>query len=141
MEPTRDARTALARLRAAAADGTLTSVATRHDVQLLVVFGSAVDGSAAPQDLDLAVGHRGELDVLALAEDLYALIGYEGLDLMDLRRAGTVARGESLGHGRLLWESADGLFAEAQMIALATMWDTRWLRDLELAQLARGGRR
>lgn len=139
MEPTRNARTALARLRAAAADGRLGAVAARHDVDLLVVFGSAVGGTGTPHDLDLAVGHGGGLDVLAFVEELYGLTGYEGVDVMDLRRAGIVARGESLGHGRLLWESADGRFAEAQVVALATMWDTRWLRDLELAQLAGGG--
>lgn len=133
--PTRDARTALARLRGAVEEGSFADLAGRHGLRLAVVFGSAVHPDAAPADLDLAVDHDGELDVLALLEDLYRLTGHEEIDVLDLRRAGIVARGESLGDGRLLWERSAGSFAEAQVVALTTMWDTRWLRDLELDQL------
>jgi hypothetical protein len=50
--------------------------------------------------------------------------------------AGIVARGEALGDGRPLFEAVPGAFAEDQMAALTMMWDTRWLRDLQLEQLA-----
>lgn len=69
-------------------------------------------------------------------EELYQLTGYERLDILGLPCAGIVAHGEALGHGRLIYEHTPGLFAERQVVALAMMWDTRWLRDIELEQLA-----
>lgn len=134
MAPTRSAREALTRLQAAVATGSWAPVAERHRVRLLVLFGSAVNPSTEPADLDLAVD-ADDLDVLALFEDLYALTGFEGIDVLDLRRAGIVARGEALGWGRPLYEDPPGRFAEAQVVALAILWDTRWLRDLELERL------
>jgi hypothetical protein len=132
VDPTSDPRVALQRLQAAVASGALADVVDRHGLRLVVVHGSAVDPAAHPGDLDLAVDHDGAMDVLVLLEDLYRVTGCERIDVVDLRRAGIVARGESLGHGRLLWERDEGAFAEQQVVALATMWDTRWLRDVEL---------
>lgn len=120
----------------AAGDGAVRSLARRHGVRLIVVFGSAVEPGRQPADLDLAVDHDGDIDLLALGEDLYRLTGYERVDILDLPRAGIVARAKALGRGRLLFEREPGRLAEAQMVALALLWDTRWLRDLELDVLA-----
>lgn len=136
MEPTRDARTALDRLLAARDEGRLDPLVERHGLELLVAFGSVTRTDGVPHDLDLAVGHDGRADLVAMMTDLYHLTGFEHFDLLDLERAGIVARGEALGDGWLLWEQRPGDFAERQVVALATMWDTRWLRDLELQQLA-----
>lgn len=135
-EPCSDARVALRRLLDAHRHGLLDPILHVHGIQLLVVTGSVLDPDATPADLDLAVDHDGTLDVLALMEELYQLTGYERLDILDLPCAGIVARGEALGHGRLVYEHSPGLFAERQVVALAMMWDTRWLRDIELEQLA-----
>ncbi|MDQ3973981.1 MAG: nucleotidyltransferase domain-containing protein [Actinomycetota bacterium] len=121
----------------AARDGRLAQVASRHGIGLVVVFGSALDEGRRPLALDLAVGHDGDLDVLALMEDLYRLTGYEAVDVLDLARAGIVGRGEALGYGTPLFERDAGAFAEQQAVALAMLWDTHWLRDLELELLAR----
>lgn len=138
MEPTNDPRVALTRMLAARDDGRLQPVLTAHGIELVVAHGSVVDPDDAPSDLDLAIGHDGRADLLKLWEDLYRLTGYETIDLLDLETAGIVARGLALGHGRPLVEAVPGTFAEQQMVALAMLWDTRWLRDLELDQLARG---
>lgn len=136
MEPTSDPREALARLLAARDEGGLDALVGRHGVDLLVVFGSVLRDDGSPGDLDLAVGHDGRADLMAMMTDLYHVTQFEHFDLLDLARAGIVSRGEALGDGRLLWERQDGAFAERQVVALATMWDTRWLRDIELRQLA-----
>lgn len=48
-------RTALQRLRDAAADGTLDALCERHGVRLLAAFGSATrEGGEEPADLDIA---------------------------------------------------------------------------------------
>lgn len=134
-EPCSDARVALRRLLDAHRQGLLDPILHVHGIRLLVVTGRVLDADATPADLDLAVDHDGTLDVLAAMEALYRLTGYEHLDILDLPRAGIVARGEALGHGRLVYEDTPGLFAESQVVALAMMWDTRWLRDIELEQL------
>ncbi|CAN5295613.1 hypothetical protein BH23ACT9_BH23ACT9_03760 [soil metagenome] len=137
MDPTSDARVALERLIAAAEAGDLSGMLETHDVDLIVAFGSATEAVGPAADLDLAVGCTGQLDAVGLMESLYAATGFERVDLLDLRPAGIVARGEALGHGRLVFERTPGTFAERQVVALTLMWDTRWLRDLELEQLAR----
>ncbi len=103
---------------------------------MVVVFGSVLTENRPAADLDLAVEAPAPLDLLALSGDLYALTGYEDIDVLDLSRAGTVLRAEALGYGRPLFESVPGRFAEAQVTALAMLWETRWLRDLELEMLA-----
>lgn len=136
MTPTNDPREALDRLLAARGDGRLDDVLDTHGITLVVVHGSVVDPDATPSDLDLAIGHDGSVDMVRLHADLYELTGHEQFDLLDLERAGIVARAESLGHGRPVVEREPGEFAERQVVALAMAWDTRWLRDLELARLA-----
>lgn len=130
-------RDALERLRAAAADGRLRQLAADHGLRLVVAFGSAVRDEAPPRDLDLAVEPSGGVDLLRLHADLSSLADTEDLDVLDLSRAGIVARAEALGGGEPLHEAEPGRFAEAQVTALAQLWDTRWLRDVELRTLAR----
>lgn len=137
MEPTNDPRVALERLLAARNDGRFEPVLHEHGIDLVVVHGSVVDPAASPGDLDLAIGHDGSANLFTLMTDLYHLTRYEGFDLLDLETAGIVARGLALGDGRPVVETVPGSFAERQMVALAMLWDTRWLRDLELDQLAR----
>lgn len=136
MEPTSDPHEALERLLTARDEGRLDELIGKHGLTLLAVFGSVVRPDATPSDLDLAVGHDGRANLFEMMTDLYHLARFERFDLLDLERAGIVARGEALGDARLLWERHPGDFAERQLIALATMWDTRWLRETELKRLA-----
>ncbi len=134
MEPTNDPRTALRRLRENPSG--VAELAARFDLLLLVVFGSVLQ-PGDPQDLDLAVASEEPLDVLAFMEALYQLTGYERIDVLDLRRAGVVARVEALRDGQALFERDEGKHNERLVQALALFWDTQWLRDLELEALAR----
>ena len=137
---TTDPRTALERLRAAAADGRLGEVCRRHDLELLVVFGSAIDpDEPAPHDLDLAYRARrdAEISVPRLLADLVELAGSEDLDLLDLARASTVARDQALRAGEPLFEGRPGAFAGAQAAAMTLRMDSAWLRQLSLETMAR----
>lgn len=130
-----DPRQALGVLQAAAADGRLDALCERHAVRLLTVFGSAVRDRGEPRDLDVAVrfepGHRS--DVLAFVNDLADLTGSDDVDLLDLGRAGPVARERGLVGCLALYESTAGAYATAQMAAVGERMSSDWLleRDLE----------
>lgn len=128
---------ALARLRAAAADGQLDVLCARHSVRILTVFGSAIGPDADPRDLDVAVrpepGRRG--DVLALLDDLSRLTGSDDIDLMVLDTAGPVAKERALVGCLALFESEPTAYADAQMAAMCERMDSDWLRALDLETL------
>lgn len=135
--PTADVREGLARLTAGLADGSVGPLLARHEIDLLVLFGSAKMGGARPSaDLDIAVGHAGGLDVLSLIADLYDVTGLEALDVVDLNRAGIITKGEVYATGRPLFQSPRGIFAERAAEALTMLWDTAWLRRVQLESLA-----
>lgn len=129
---------AVARLRAAAQTGQLDGLAGAHGLRLLVAFGSAARDEPSPRDVDLAfAAERGAtVDPVALLGALTDLTGTEALDLLDLDRAGTVARARALGRCVPLFESRHGEFAREQLRALMQFADTGWLRDAQLRSLA-----
>ena len=132
---------ALAELRRAAADGRLGAVCARQGIELVVLFGSAVHSQrpGAARDVDVAVAFRrsGRRDLLGAVEDLAALVPGDHLDVMDLDRAGPVARVEALTKGEVLLETRRGAFTEREMSALGEYLETAYLRDALLRELAR----
>ena len=134
-----DPRTALSRLRAAAADGRLDDLCQRHGIRVLTVFGSAVRPVGEPRDLDVAVSFEPEVagDVLAVLDVLCELTGSDDLDLMVLDRAGPVARERALVYCLPLYESQPMAYATAQVAAMGERMDTEWLRALDLETLRR----
>lgn len=132
-------RAALNQLRREARHGGLARLCEEAGIDLLVAFGSVTDPDwpVAPRDLDLAVILSGDSDLLRATNALMAHLGLEQVDVMDLDRAGSVARAQALRRGELLYEATPGTFAERQILALAQHADTRWLRDLQLDALAR----
>lgn len=132
------ARAALQVLREAADDGRLDSLCAEHGVRLLTVFGSAADPDVTePGDLDVAVLMAEDAtDVVRLLDDLMALTGFSDVDLMDLRRAGPVAREAGLTQCVPLFEAEEFLFAREQLRAIQERLDTAWLREIELRRLA-----
>jgi predicted nucleotidyltransferase len=132
-------RSALEQLRREAGDGTLSGVCRDNGVTLLVAFGSTVnpDWPAAPRDLDLAVVLKDRRSLLEVLDAFVTHLGLEQIDVMDLGRANEVARFNALARGELLFEATRGAFAEAQIAAVVRYADTQWLRDVELAALAR----
>lgn len=121
-----------------AASGDLDSLCEHYGLDLLVVHGSVLDPGADPADVDVAVWPRprGTFDLLGFVVDLSPLAGTEAVDVMDLSRAGVVARGLALGRCEPLYERVPGLFARRQMAALPPLVDTAWIRDLGLETMA-----
>lgn len=126
-----------AALRAAAGSGALRSALAGLDVELVVLFGSALDG-AAPRDVDVAVGfHPGVSgDPLAVLDAVAAVAPGDHIDLLDLDRAGPVARVESLTKGVVLLETTPGAFTRRQMFAMGEYVETAYLREALLRDLA-----
>jgi predicted nucleotidyltransferase len=132
-----DPRSALERLRVAAESESLAGVCERHGVRLLTAFGSAVRDEQLPNDLDLGVVFTASGDLLALYEDLVRLGGTESIDLIDLRRAGPVARERALVGAVLLYEREPGAFTHAQMGAMTERMETDRIRRADLELMAR----
>lgn len=130
---------ALDQLRREARDGTLARFCGDVGIDLLVAFGSATDPGwpVPPRGLDLAVIMSGTRNLLQVLDAVVVHLGFERVDLMDLARAGEVARVQALGRGELLYEATPGTFAERQIQAFVQHADTRWMRDLELQDLGR----
>ncbi len=132
-----EVKAAAGRLLGAARDGTLDSVARRHGVRLLGLFGSAARPGGEPADLDVAVSFLGEPDVLALLDDLVAMTELDTIDLVLVDGAEPLLRAEAF-VGIPLFEAEPGLYANEQMAALAERRDTAWLRALDRRALAHG---
>jgi predicted nucleotidyltransferase len=131
---TADPRAGLSALRAAANSGALADLCRRHAIRLLVVFGSVLDPSRAPHDLDIAIAfERGTTpDLLTLLDELSAVTGVGSIDVLDLAHAGPVARERALVGTLPLYQSQPGVFANAQMAAMTERMETDWLRRLDL---------
>ncbi len=134
-----DPTTAVTRLQDAAERRGLDELCERHDVRLLVAFGSTVhETDRLPEDLDIAVAFQPDRrgDPVGLIVDLGAIAGSGDLDLMDLGRAGPVARERALVACVPLFERERGTFARLQMAAMLERMETAWLRRLDLEAMA-----
>ncbi|MDO5628874.1 MAG: hypothetical protein Q4G43_11195 [Mobilicoccus sp.] len=128
---------ALERLRADEAGGALGELAQRCGIDVLTVFGSARHDATTAGDLDLAYARmRGtdasHLDVVNALGERYGDI----VDVLDLDRAGSVARYAGLHDIELLVQRTPGRYAELQMRAFRDYCDTQRLRDRVLEVLA-----
>jgi predicted nucleotidyltransferase len=99
------------------------------DLQLLVLFGSAVKGrTRAESDIDLGVFCDGPADLDALYLAVAPRLGTDRLDLIDLRRAGPLLAFEVARTGRLLFERHPRAFRQFQSLASRRYCDTEKLR-------------
>ena len=79
--------------------------AAAPSVELVVLFGSVARGRPRPDsDLDVAVRCDGPADLDALYLLLAPRLASSLLDLVDLRRAGSLLAFQVARHGRLLYE-------------------------------------
>lgn len=124
-------------LRAAAGDGRLATLARVHHVEVAVLFGSALTCDE-PGDGDLAVGFADPRDrrLLDVVNALIELAG-DAIDVLDLDRAGPVARQRALTQGELLVELRPGAFATRQMAAMREFIETKPFRRMDLELMAR----
>ncbi len=133
-------REALNSLLVAAEDGGLEALCERFGLDLVSVFGSSLDPDVDdPGDLDIAIRFedpsRG--DVIGAVGALAELVGSDQVDVMVLNGAGVVARSRALGpQARGLFEKRSGLYALAQMAALAEEMETAHMRRRDLELLA-----
>jgi predicted nucleotidyltransferase len=98
-------------------------------VELVVLFGSRTRGRARPgSDLDVAARADDLLDLEALYLLLAPRLGTDRLDLVDLRRAGSVLAFEVARHGQPLFERSPGAFRSFQALASRRYCDTAKLR-------------
>src|SRR5690606_8286839 len=123
----------LQRLRDAAASGVLDDACERLGIAMLVVFGSTTspEPGREPGDLDVAVRLHADTgsDVIDVTNALIDLTGTSRVDVLDLTRAGVVARARALGPGSLpLYEQEPGAVALAQMAALTYAMETAPMR-------------
>ncbi|MDO5068149.1 MAG: hypothetical protein Q4D96_12780 [Propionibacteriaceae bacterium] len=130
---------ALERIRQASADGSLAELCRSQGIELLVLFGSAVS-SPTPGDIDLAVGFEpaGAGNLLDAVNALSEAFATDALDVMDLDRAGPVARQRALTRGEILHQSSPRAFSERHLWALAEYMETAGLRQLQREVLAGG---
>ena len=98
-------------------------------VELVVLFGSAARGRSRPDsDLDVAVRCDGPADLDALYLLLAPRLATSQLDLVDLRRTGSLLAFQVARHGRLLYERDPGAFRSFQSLASRRYCDTDKLR-------------
>lgn len=132
----------LRRLHEARASGDLAALCRQHDLELLVLFGSAASPepkATEPGDIDLAVAprHGGSVDLLGVTESLARLIGGDHLDVMDLSLAGPVASHRALTSGEVLYADSPHTFAERQIFAINYYIETAPMRRAVLESLTR----
>lgn len=135
MRPT--VRESLEVLNEAVSDGRLEHLCDRQRVDLVVLFGSAVD-AGDPRDIDvaLAFGRDSERDFLATLVELQALVPGDHLDVMNLDMAEPVGRYEAMTGGRPLFARTAADFWERQIFAINHYIETQPMRDALLRSLA-----
>ena len=98
-------------------------------VELVVLFGSVARGrSRRDSDLDVAVRCDGPADLDALYLLLAPRLATSLLDLVDVRRTGSLLAFQVARHGRLLYERDPGAFRSFQSLASRRYCDTDKLR-------------
>lgn len=120
-----------------AGSGQLDEFCAEHGIHLLVAFGSAVrdDAPHPPADLDVAVRLRPDTDVIHVTSAMIEHLSCNAIDVLDLDRAGIVARANALAGALPLYEDERGAYSRAAMAALGMAADTAWIRDLQLDRL------
>ena len=103
--------------------------AVAPSVELVVLFGSVARGRSRPDsDVDVAVRCDGPADLDALYLLLAPRLATTLLDLVDLRRTGSLLALQVARHGRLLYERDPGAFRSFQSLASRRYCDTDKLR-------------
>jgi predicted nucleotidyltransferase len=103
--------------------------AVAPSVELVVLFGSVARGRSRPDsDLDVAVRCDGAADLDALYLLLAPRLAATLLDLVDLRRTGSLLAFQVARHGRVLYERDPGAFRSFQSLASRRYCDTDKLR-------------
>lgn len=119
----------------------LDEIARRHDIELIVQFGSSVSGPMHPaSDIDLAVlfGHVPEsyAGLADLEADLQALVPEREVDLGMLNHADPLFLKQVMDHAQLLYGSRQR-FEQMKLYAFRRYQDHRPYFDMERAYVER----
>ena len=99
-------------------------------LQLVLLFGSAAAGVAhGKSDIDLGFLFGRPVDLLALTNRVIRLLHTDRVDVVDLRRAGSLLNFSVAKKGRLLYESSSGVYNEFCSLAFRRYVDSKKLRD------------
>lgn len=102
----------------------LLALGDRHDLSLLVLFGSRARGDAAPgADWDFGFLADDSPDVLAMMAEISRAVGSDRVDLADLRRASALLRFRAARDGVLAYEARAGVFDEFRFAAARFWYD------------------
>ena len=107
-------------------------------IDLVVVFGSIASGEAhAESDVDVAVRGSGELDLIAVTNDVTRLLYTDAVDVVDLRRASPLLMMEVVRGGRVIFERTPGSYAAFCSLAHRRYVDTAKLRAAQRESIQR----
>jgi predicted nucleotidyltransferase len=106
-------------------------LAGEHDLELVVLFGSAARGERRVEDLDIAVLSRQPADTIALTNRLIELLHVQQVDLVDLRRADALLLALVARDGIPLYEADPSAFARHASLAARRFADTKKFREVE----------
>ncbi len=107
----------------------LAPLCANPDVELVILFGSAVSGTTHPEsDLDVAIQGRQPLDVVETTNQVIRLLRTDRVDVVDLRRASPLLMMEIARGGMLLYEREPGLYVAFCSLAHRRYVDTAKLR-------------
>lgn len=122
--------------------GELADFCIRHELVLVVLFGSQAKGSATSHsDVDLAVltTHPG-IDVSfqeTVWEDFLCLLQRGDVDVVWLNHATPLLGYQVAITGKVLFEARSGLFRDFSLLALKKHWDAKKFYDLKQEYLHR----
>jgi predicted nucleotidyltransferase len=93
-------------------------------IRLLLLFGSRGRGDGS-SDSDWDFAYLGDCDAARLRADLTLGLSTDRIDLMDLSRAGGLARYRAAKDGIPIYESGDGVFEDFWLEAVRFWLDAR----------------
>jgi len=103
--------------------------------RLIVLFGSAARGEADAGDLDIALLGEAPLDLVAVTNTWTQAVGFQHIDVCDLRRADPLLAMLIARDGIPLYEASPGEFDRFVSLAVRRYGDTRKLREQEEQQM------
>lgn len=110
-------------------------LAHEASLRLVVLFGSAARGEERVEDMDLALLGTGPLDLVDLTNRFTQAIGFQEIDLVDLRRADALLQMLVARDGIPLYEREPTEFARFVSLAVRRYADTAKFRAMERQEL------
>jgi predicted nucleotidyltransferase len=103
--------------------------------RLIVLFGSSARREHRPGDLDIGLLADDPLDAVAATNALIRILGFQQVDVADLRRADPLLLALIARDGAPLYERRPGEFDRFASLAARRYADTRKFRDLEREEI------